>query len=501
MTVNEALEVYTSNRRKLQAYYYMMMIVGFDSSTIAPKGCLAKRGQHMSVIGEDLYKLETSEEYSEAIDTLYANRDELDDVMKHEITHIKRSNEKQKRIPLDEYLKFTELTAVSEQIWAEAKNSNDFESFRPTMEKIVEYWRKYLKWQEDDIYQGFDILLEEHETGYTQKEYDEFFNCLKEELVPFIKKVASLPNPGKIDYSTFTVSVDKQKKICEEIEDIMCYDHDHGISSETEHPFTSGYGTYDVRYTNHFYEDNFISSIYSAVHELGHATYELQCDPALDDTFSGGGCSMAMHESQSRFYENMIGRSREFIHILLPILKKYVPEIEWNEDDLYYYVNKSEMSYIRTEADELTYPLHIMLRYDLEKAMMSGELEVKDVPNAWNAKFKEYFGIDVPSDKEGCLQDVHWAGMSFGYFPTYALGSAYAAQFYHAMEKDIDIKEAILSGTTKPINDWLKEHIHKYGASKDPKEIILAATGEPFNPHYYVDYLKKKYSEIYGIKE
>ena len=209
---------------------------------------------------------------------------------------------------------------------------------------------------------------------------------------------------------------------------------------------------------------------------------------------------MAMHESQSRFYENIIGRSREFIRLLLPILQKHIPEVEFTEDDLYYYVNKPAMSYIRVEADELTYPLHIMLRYDLEKALMSGELAPKDVPAAWNQKFKEYFGIEVPSDKVGCLQDVHWSGMSFGYFPTYALGSAYAAQFYHTMEKEFDVKEAVLSGTTKKINDWLKEHVHTFGASKDPKDILLAATNEPFDPHYYVNYLINKYSQIYNIK-
>lgn len=498
--MNEALEFYKQHRKKLLAYSYMMMVVSFDGSTIAPEGCFSKRAEHMAIISEDLYKLETDENYLKAIDTIYEHLDELDDeVLKHEIKNIKVSSEKQKKIPMEEYIKYSELTATSEQLWAKAKNNNDFESFEPTMTKICEYWRKYVKWQESDTLKGYDILLEEHEKGYTSKEYDLFFNCLKEKLVPFVKEVVALKSPGKIDYSKCNVSKEQQKKVAKAIEDIMCYDHQRGISAETEHPFTSGFGSYDVRYTNHFYEDNFTSSIYSAVHELGHATYELQCDPTLNDTFSFGGCSMAMHESQSRFYENMIGRSREFIRILLPVLKENIPDVEFTEDDLYYYVNKPEMSFIRVEADELTYPLHIMLRYDLEKALVSGELEVKDLPKAWNEKFKEYFGLDVPSVKEGCLQDVHWAGMSYGYFPTYALGSAYAAQFYHAMEKDFDIKEAVLSGSTAKINEWLKENVHKYGSSKDPKDIMLLATKEEFDPNYYVDYLINKYSEIYGI--
>lgn len=210
---------------------------------------------------------------------------------------------------------------------------------------------------------------------------------------------------------------------------------------------------------------------------------------------------MGMHESQSRFYENMIGRSRGFWEVHYGKLQELFPEQlkDVPLDDFMKHINRAECSFIRTEADELTYPLHIMLRYDMEQAFMKGELEVKDFPKHWNQLFEKYFGIVPSNDTEGVLQDVHWAYGNVGYFPTYALGSAYAAQIYHAMNQDFNVEESLKEGTTKKINDWLKEHIHRYGASKTPEEILKAATGESFNPHYYVDYLKDKYSRIYEI--
>lgn len=499
MELQQTIEQYKKIRNQIKAYEYVMGLVSWDSATEAPEGCFEKRGEYSGILSEELYKIQTGEEFKGLIQELYDHQAELDPLLAHEIREIKRSNDKQSKIPMEEYVAYCALMASSEQVWAKAKKDNDFKQFAPLLKKIVEFQKKYMEWQKSDELQGYDILLDEYERGFTTKEYDEFFDLLKKELVPFVKQITSAKYSGAKDYSKLVVEADKQKKVTVQIEDMMCFDRSRGVAKESEHPFTGGSGTYDVRYTNHFYEDNFISSIYSAVHELGHATYEQQCDPSLDETFIGGGASMAMHESQSRFYENMIGRSRAFINQLVPKMKKAFEDVELDEEELYYYVNRVENSLIRTEADELTYPLHIMLRYDLERALLNDEISVDELPQAWNTRFKEYFGIDVPSDAQGVLQDVHWAGGSFGYFPTYALGSAYAAQIYHAMSQDLDIDKAVSSGTTKEINEWLKEHIHKYAASKYPKDLLLEATGEEFNPKYYVEYLKNKYSAIYKI--
>lgn len=498
MELQQTIEQYKKIRQQIKAYEYVMGLVGWDSATEAPEGCFEKRGEYSGIMSEELYKIQTGKEFKSLIEELYNHQQELDPLLAHEIREIKRANDKQSKIPMEEYVAYSTLMASSEQVWAKAKKENDFKQFAPLLEKIVAFQKKYMKWEEEENLKGYDLLLDEYERGFTTKEYDEFFDLLKKELVPFVKQITSKGYPGKEDYSKLVIEADKQKKVTKKIEDIMCFDHTRGIAKESEHPFTGGSGSYDVRYTNHFYEDNFISSIYSAVHELGHATYEQQCDPELDETFIGGGASMAMHESQSRFFENMVGRSQAFINLLLPEMQEAFG-MKLDAKELFYYVNRVENSLIRTEADELTYPLHIMLRYDLERALLSDEISVEDLPKEWNKRFKEYFGIDVPSDAEGVLQDVHWAGGSFGYFPTYALGSAYAAQFYHAMSKDLDIEGSLESGSTKAINAWLKEHIHKYHASKYPKDILLEATKEEFNPHYYVEYLKEKYSKIYEL--
>ncbi|MBE6114113.1 MAG: carboxypeptidase M32 [Erysipelotrichaceae bacterium] len=498
MNLEQIIERYQQIRQKIKAYHYAMGIISWDSATEAPAGCFEKRAEYSGVLSEMLYTLETSDEYKQLIAQLYEHKDELDPVLRHEIIEIKRSNDKQNRIPMEEYVSYATLMANAEQVWAKAKKENDYSQFAPLFQKVVDYQKKYVKWQESDALKGYDILLDEYEHDFTTKEYDKFFDCLKRELVPFVKKVIEKGYPGKEDLTKLVIPADKQRKVAQEIEKILCYDLNRGLSKESEHPFTTGSGTYDVRYTNHFHEDKFESSIFSAVHELGHSLYEQQIDPQLDDTFVGGGASSAMHESQSRFYENMIGRSKAFVKVLLPKFNK-ICGVDLDEEEFYYHINKVENSLIRIEADELTYPLHIMLRYDLERALMNDEITVDELPQEWNKRFKEYFGIEVPNDAVGVLQDIHWGTGLFGYFPTYALGSAYAAQFYHAMSKDLDIEASLGEGTTKKINDWLKEKIHWCGSSRYPKEIMVQATGEEFDPMYYVEYLKNKYSDMYKI--
>lgn len=499
--MNEIIEKYKKIRAKIKAFEYAMWIIGWDSATEAPKGCFEERAKQTGVLSEELYKLQTSDEYIEIIDKLYENRASLDSILKHEIEVVKKSVDRTRKIPMNEYIEYEMLLSQSQNIWAEAKNNNNFELFRPYLEKIVTFIKKYVKYLETDELKGYDIMLDLFETGFTTKEYDEFFGLLKKELVPFVKEITNKKLNYNNAFESKTYPRLEQIEFANYIQEVMCYDIKHGLMKESEHPFTSGVSSRDVRFTNHYYEDLLISSIFSAIHELGHATYEQQVNPELDDTFSTGGASMAMHESQSRFFENIIGRSEEFWRIHYPKLQEIFSEQlrDTTLDDFVKAINKVENSLIRTEADELTYPLHIMIRYDIERMLMNDEIEVADLPKVWNKMVYEYLGIDVPSDTLGVLQDMHWSDGSFGYFPTYALGSAYAAQIYYKMKQEIDIKKSLLSGTTKEINEWLKEKIHKYGATKYPKEIMLIATGEEFNPMYYINYLKEKYSKIYDI--
>jgi carboxypeptidase Taq len=501
--MESTIKQYENIRKKMLAYQFVNFMISWDSNTEAPEGCFPLRSRQVGILSEETYKLQTAPETVKIIDELYLRRDELDDeVLKHEITESKEGLDKLKKVPIDEYIDYMSLLAESESIWAKAKRGNDYEIFRPTLEKIVDFNRKYIKYVETDKLKGYDILLDEYEKGMTIQEYDQFFEKIKTELVPFVLKIIDSNLEINDEFNKLHYPKSEQKEFLVYIVKVLDFDLNKGVLKESEHPFTSGFGTTDVRITNHYYEDNFTSAIFSGIHELGHALYEQQVSSDLDYTLSGGGGSMALHESQSRFYENIIGRSLEFWKIHFPklkgIFKKQLRGVKVT--DFYKLINKVEATLIRTEADELTYPIHIMIRYDLEKALFNNELEVKDLPKAWNAKYKEYLGLDVPSAKEGVLQDIHWAGGSFGYFPTYALGSAYSAQIYKVMNKDFKVLKSLETGTTKEINLWLKEHLHFYGSSKPPKELFKICVGEKFNPKHYINYLIKKYSKIYNIK-
>ena len=494
--MQKELEFYLAQRKKLLAMHYVNFVIDWDTQTDAAENSILANSEQQAVISEMNYRLATDPEYERAVGVLYEHRDELDEVMRHEIEVVYKDIADTKKIPIEEYMAYSELTSQAYPNYVRAKNENNFELFRPYLEKIVDFCRKQTVWLATDTVKGYDVLLDIYEPHYNQAKYDKFFNVLRKKLVPFVrkktKKVAKVPKWAQQKFDKA-----KQREFCEYLRDVMCFDKSRGIMKESEHPFTSGFGTDDVRITNHYYEDSLVSSIFSAIHETGHATYEQQCNPALNGTFSSGGASLGLHESQSRFYENIIGRSKAFWEVHYPKLQQiFAPQLnKVSLEQFVKYVNRVEASFIRTEADELTYPLHIMLRYEIEQKVISGELAVKDLPRYWNEKFTEYFGITPPTDTLGVLQDVHWAYGNFGYFPTYALGSAIAAQLYHYMSKDFNVEESLLDGTTKRINQWLKEHIHKYGSSKYPDEILRLATGEDFNPDYYVEYLINKYSK------
>ena len=500
MELQLKIENYKKIRQRIQSYYYLMNIVYWDAATVAPVESYIERGNHLSLISEDLYKLRTGEEFTSLVEYLYNNKQLLDNDFAHEIEIIKEEIDQTKKIPMEELIAYERVLNDAQVKWEEAKNKNDFSIFKPYLEKIVDYKRKEVKYLETEQLKGYDVLLNMFERGYTQKEYDEFFNQLKEELVPFVKKVLEV----KKEYYNFEqheYNIEKQKEVAKYMGDVMCFDFNRGTMAESEHPFTWNTNPSNVRITNHFHLKDFANSLFSAIHEFGHATYEQGVDRKYDGTFISGGVSMAMHESQSRFYENIIGRDYTFWQVHFPKLKELYKEQFENVtlDDFYNYINKVEASFIRTEADELTYPIHVMLRYELEKQLIDGTLEVKDLEQAWNDKIKQYFNIEVPCSSKGVLQDSHWSGGSIGYFPTYALGSAIASQLYYKMNEEFDVNQSLLQGNTKKINEWLNNKIHKFGSSKYPKEILENAINDKFNVKYYITYLKEKYSKIYNL--
>ncbi len=502
-SLEKTLELYKQYRRKLLAYKYLNFITSWDLQTEAPEGSVVNTSRQLDVFAEESYRLNMDEKYIKCVEALYNNRDKIDEVTAHEVEVTYKDLQKLKNIPKDEFLKYQQLLNLAYPAYVKAKQSGDFNQFAPILKQIVEFNKNLCKWQETETLKGYNVLLDTYEPQYTTKEYDEFFDVLRTKLVPFVKRVVARKLQYNDSFVSKTFEVDKQRQYCEYIRDVMCFDKSRGLMKESEHPFTSGFGTDDIRITVHYYPELVESAIFSAVHETGHALYEQQQDPSLNDTMCCGGASLGLHESQSRFYENNIARSYSFWQVHFPRLKELFPEqLEGvNVDDFYKHVNRAECSFVRVEADELTYPLHIMLRYEMERQFIDGDLEVEDFPKYWNEAFTRYFGITPPDDRVGVLQDVHWACGNIGYFPTYALGSAIAAQLYHKMNEEFDVEESIRSGNTSKVNEWLKQHIHKYGSSKYPKEILRLAVGEDFNPQYYVDYLINKYKVIYGIED
>ena len=500
MDLSKVINTYIDYRSKMQALGYASYIISWDSETEAPVGCLEERSKQVGILSEMSYKLERSDEYIETVKTLFEHLNELDGVLKVEIKKVHKNLMESLKIPMEELVEYSILISKAQSIWADAKVNNDYNKFAPTLDEIIKFNKRYVKYLETEKLSGYNVLLDMYEEGMTKESYDKFFSLLKEEIVPLVHKINDLPKV-ECSFKDKLFGINKQKEFANYLMDVMCFDKSRGLMKESEHPFTSGYGTSDVRITNHYYEDLLISSIFSCIHELGHATYEQQCDPLLDSTLVGGGTSMAMHESQSRFYENIVGRSYEFWIRHYPKLKSiFSDELkDVTLDEFYKHINNVECSLIRTEADELTYPLHIMVRYEIEKLIIESDIDVYELPKLWNKLYKEYLGIDVPNDKQGILQDVHWAGGSFGYFPTYALGSAYGAQLLDAMKKDLDFEKVIGEENLKGINEWLKNKIHIYGATKTPDELMNIATGKSFDASYFVEYLKNKFSKLYNL--
>ena len=497
--LNEAIARLDEIEATSAAYSHAMGALSLDAATAAPLGAADGRGKTMAVLSKVVYDLAASAESRELMEYLTEHADELDPEHRRQVEIRKKDCEQITRIPQEEYIAFNVLLNKAEGLWRVAKQENDFAAFAPILEEIVAYNRKFAGYY-DATKLPYDALLNEYEEGLTMETLDAFFAELRKVIVPLVKAISEKEQPDTA-FLDQSYPIEQQKVLAKYLMDTIGLDPNRCTITESEHPFTMGFNTSDVRITTHYHEFNPTFSFFSTIHEGGHALYDLGVNPDYDGTCLGGGASMGIHESQSRFYENLIGRSLEFIELIFPKMQELFPKQLANVTayDLYRAVNKAEPSLIRTESDELTYALHIMVRYEVEKQLMDGTLAVKDVPAEWNRLYKEYLGIDVPSDTLGCLQDSHWSGGSIGYFPSYALGSAYGAQMKHVMESDIGpIAGYVAKGDIAPITAWLGEHIHRFGNMKKPAAIFEDACGK-FDPKYFADYLTEKYSRIYGL--
>jgi len=485
---------------RLAAYEHALGLLQYDGATTAPKATADNRAASLSVLSGEVYTLATCEKTVELLEYLDAHKEELSQKERRMVYLMLKDLREMKKIPMEEYVAYQELLVKADAVWHDAKEQSDWELFRPYLEKIFETCKRFAQYVEPDK-DPYDHCLGQYEEGLTKATLDEFFGKLRAGIVPLLQKISEKPQvDDSIRFGHFPE--DKQEALSYYLMELIGLDLSHVGLSTTEHPFTTSLGShFDERITTHYFEDDFVCSMYSVVHEGGHALYDTGSADDLAYTVLDGGTAMSIHESQSRFYENILGRSREFCALIFPKLQELFPEELANRtaEELYIAVNKAQPSLIRTEADELTYSLHVMIRYELEKRVMAGELAVKDLPAEWNRLYKEYLGIDVPDNRHGLLQDSHWAGGLVGYFPSYALGNAYGAQFLAKMKETVDVAACLKAGNLEPINAWNRENIWQHGTLYTPAEILDRVLGAPFNADYYIDYLTEKYKDIYGI--
>ena len=429
------------------------------------------------------------------METLEAHQSELSVFESAMVREIGRQYRKSKAVPPEEVQAYYALVAQAEPVWEKAREKRDFDMILPYYEKIFDFKRRFSDWYGYEKH-PYDALLDDYEKGANVEMLDDFFNVLGKTISPLVKEINQKGKHPKEVSGLFDIS--KQKELMPWLTDFVGFDRERGKIGEVEHPFCITVNSHDVRITTKYHEDNLLSALFSTIHESGHAVYEQNMDEELVRYGLYECASLGIHESQSRLYENIICRSRAFTGQLLPKLRglfDYFADLD--EEMLYKAVNIAKPSLIRIEADELTYSLHIMVRYELEKALVAGDIKVADLPGLWDDKYEELLGLRSTDLANGVLQDVHWSGGSVGYFPTYALGNAYGAQLINTIKKGIDIDAAVRNEDLSPVTGWLKENVHKHGKVLLPGDLLMQATGEKFNPVYYVDYLKEKFGGLY----
>ena len=499
MTLEQALAKMNELQAAQHAYNHAMGVLSLDGDTAAPSASARGRGETLGYLSGVTYQLLVNDEVKEALETILANKDSVTPMQHRQAELFKEDYDDSVRIPMDEYVEYSTLITQSTAVWHEAKEKDDYASFAPYLEKIIAYNRKFAAYK-DDKRPAYDVLLDGYEKGASTATLDPFFALLREKLSPVIKAVAEKPAP-EAAFLNQTFPIGDQRIFSDKLMNMMGIDRSRCGIAETEHPFTTNFNKWDVRITTNYSENDVADSMYSVIHEGGHALYELGTADELQFTNLAGGASMGLHESQSRFYENIIGRSLPFCKALLPVMQEVFPAQMKGvtAEALYAAVNKSCPSLIRTQADELTYGQHIAIRYEMEKRMIGGDVKVAELPALWNAMYKEYLGVTVPNDREGILQDVHWAGGMIGYFPSYALGSAYGVQMLAAMEKDFDPWADVEKGDLSRVTGWLGEKIHRHGRLLTPPQLLYSAIGQDFDPNCYVDYLTRKFTDLYKL--
>jgi carboxypeptidase Taq len=481
-------------------------IIHWDMETKMPPGAVEQRSEQLALLSRIRHKFATDPEIGKLLDTTKTESETLGQVEKRNLYLIRKSYLEQISLPEKLVADLAKQEALTVNVWKKAKAQKDFNLFKADLQKLLNLNKQaaeiLMKVKETKT--PYEALIDNFEPKMTAAQITATFTLLQQGLRKLISKIKLVPNKPETAMLQRPVATDKQRQIAQLLTQMLGYDtassEARGRIDETEHPFTTGYYD-DVRITTHYYLNNYASSIFSVLHETGHALYEQNLNPKWKYQPVGSTCSYGIHESQSRFYENMIGRSEEFWIYFMPKLKKTAPSLaNLALDKFLQAINKVELSKIRVEADEVTYNLHIIIRFEIERDLFAGKITVNELPQVWNEKYSQYLGLKVENDSEGVMQDTHWASGLYGYFPSYALGNICSGQITATINKDLpEWRKELAEGKLLHVNDWLKINIHSQGNLFDPEELMKKVTGRTLDSQPYLKYLNEKYGKLYGF--
>lgn len=480
-----------------------LWLLEWDQETYMPEGSTDNRARMMATMTGLEHRLITDKKMGEWLDKLMKKSvySKLSDVQKTNVRETARNYEKATALPEKLVKDLAHAKSTGFDMWVRARKEDNFDMFAPSLDKLVDL---NIQVAEARGYEGhpYNALLDDYEPNLTIKTLDPVLNKLEKDLVPIVKKVLDSDFKPRKNILTKKYDIKKQEEFARSVITDMGFNWDIGRLDRSAHPFTIGLGR-DVRITTRYDEKFLPMSIFGTIHEAGHAMYEQGFLEEHNGTPMAEAISMGYHESQSRLWENLVGRSKPFWQHYYPLLQKTFSRQLKNVslEEFYAAINNVERSFIRVEADELTYNLHILLRYNIELMLIDGKINAKEAPQVWNEKMEEYLGVVPPNNTLGVLQDIHWSQGYFGYFPTYTLGNLYGAQLFHQAKKDIrGLETNIAKGNFAPLKEWLNKNIHQHGKMYSAEELTKKITGESLNTKYWVDYAKRKFGPIYGVK-
>ncbi|KAF1302471.1 MULTISPECIES: carboxypeptidase M32 [Enterococcus] len=478
-------------------------ILDWDSQTGMPEAASEERSEVDSYLYGLYFDKMIGPKMKEALTYFSDHQEELSEVGKAAYMVAKEDYDLNQAVPSEKMVEHSAATSKAHAAWQKARKTKDFADFREELSENIRLTKELIPYWKKDEATNYDVLLNQYEPKMTVEILDQVFAQLRDGIMAIRKTLAEKGTEPDTSFLSRKMTKEQQRKFITKVVTELGYDFSRGRLDDTIHPFATGINHNDVRLTTRWNEHDFSMGIFGVIHEAGHGMYEQDIDKKYEYTPVHQGASMGIHESQSLFNEIIVGSNRAFWKKQYPFFQECAEGTfdDVSFDAFYDSLKRTRASLIRIEADSLTYPLHIIIRYELEKLIFNGDATVDQLPELWNQKYEEYLGIRPENDLEGILQDVHWSGASFGYFPSYALGYMYAAQLHHAMKKDLDVDAVLASEDYQPIKNWLCQNIHQYGASRKPNQLILDATGEALNPQYLIDYLKKIYYSVYKVQD